>query len=341
MWIKQNGLLLISKDYRKWAQSPIEHFQLEVHHLCLAGVQLSSRSLRGGGEIERRRRITWFFPPFLLQHLCSGLKLLLSQWWKGWILKVPGQYGNPTSGTLSTNVKHPCSFSHLKEITLPLGDRSPACGLNAGWNVLIYETFMVLLQQAHCGAQALSKTTALIKIRPSLQPHWTCTLIHYPVSLRLVCSLKSCVLINESFADCTLLWCLLAGAGGVVRTREEQHQLRGNLSRWKQSGFSGKQAVFIKAVLRKVKWLVTHWRFNGITWNQMLQTILSYRDGAVPVFLPLIIPTIASQRLPFIRTPRCCWGNHSLLGSRSWSHVSVFFFFLSLWLSSFIFFFPG
>lgn len=65
MWIKQEGLLLISKDYRKWAQSPIEHFQLEVQPLCLAGVQLSSYSLtRREMEIQCRYYITWYFPHF-------------------------------------------------------------------------------------------------------------------------------------------------------------------------------------------------------------------------------------------------------------------------------------
>ncbi len=63
MWIKQEGLLLISKNYRKWAQSPIEHFQLEVQPLCLAGLQLSSYSLtRREMEIERRYYITRYFP---------------------------------------------------------------------------------------------------------------------------------------------------------------------------------------------------------------------------------------------------------------------------------------
>lgn len=83
MWIKQEGLLLISKDYRKWAQSPIEHFQLEVQPLCLAGVQLSSYSLtRREMEIEYRYYITWYFP-ISVSLLMSLAKLLLcSQWWK-------------------------------------------------------------------------------------------------------------------------------------------------------------------------------------------------------------------------------------------------------------------
>lgn len=83
MWIKQEGLLLISKDYRKWAQSPIEHFQLEVQPLCLAGVQLSSYSLTGREmEIECRYYITCYFP-ISVSLLMSLAKLLLcSQWWK-------------------------------------------------------------------------------------------------------------------------------------------------------------------------------------------------------------------------------------------------------------------
>lgn len=44
----------------------------------------------------------------------------------------------------------------------------------------------------------------------------------------------------------------------------------------------------------------------------------------LPASLPSIIPITASQTHPFIRTPRCHWGNHSLLGSCLWSHVSVF-----------------
>lgn len=92
MWIKQEGLLLISKDYRKWAQSPIEHFQLEVQPLCLAGVQLSSYSLtRREMEIECRYYITWYFPIsvsllMLLAELllCSQRWKMYSEFWLGW-----------------------------------------------------------------------------------------------------------------------------------------------------------------------------------------------------------------------------------------------------------------
>lgn len=81
MWIKQEGLLLISKDYRKWAQSPIEHFQLEVQPLCLAGVQLSSHSLtRGEMAIECRYYITWYFPISVSLLMLLAELLLCSQW---------------------------------------------------------------------------------------------------------------------------------------------------------------------------------------------------------------------------------------------------------------------
>lgn len=48
------------------------------------------------------------------------------------ILKAPGQYSDPTSGTSSTDVKQSCCFGHLAEITLPVGDGWAAWGLNAG-----------------------------------------------------------------------------------------------------------------------------------------------------------------------------------------------------------------
>lgn len=59
---KAKGLLLISKDYRKWAQSPIEHFQLEVRPLRLAGVKHNYSLTRREMEIEHRYHITWYFP---------------------------------------------------------------------------------------------------------------------------------------------------------------------------------------------------------------------------------------------------------------------------------------
>ncbi len=82
MRIKQEGLLLISKDYRKWAQSPIEHFQLEVQPLCLAGVQRSSYSLtRREMEIECRYYITWYFPISVSLLMLLAELLPCSQWW--------------------------------------------------------------------------------------------------------------------------------------------------------------------------------------------------------------------------------------------------------------------
>lgn len=78
--MKQEGLLLISKDYRKWAQSPIEHFQLEVQPLFFAGGQLSSSLTGEEMEIECRFGITWCFAvSFSLPVLLDKL-LLCSQW---------------------------------------------------------------------------------------------------------------------------------------------------------------------------------------------------------------------------------------------------------------------
>lgn len=43
-------LLLISKDYRKWALSPIEHFQLEVESLSEHKRSSPAIVEHGGGE---------------------------------------------------------------------------------------------------------------------------------------------------------------------------------------------------------------------------------------------------------------------------------------------------
>lgn len=59
--VNKAGLLLISRDYRKRAQSPIEHFQLGVQ--WRAAVQLGSDSLtRREMQIEHRHYVTWCFP---------------------------------------------------------------------------------------------------------------------------------------------------------------------------------------------------------------------------------------------------------------------------------------
>lgn len=78
------------------------------------------------------------------------------------------------------------------------------------------------------------------------------------------------------------------------------------------------------------------WLTDALTWTQMLQTIqwvTAMAQSSLPASLSLIIPTFSTiasrltgyggKRLPFLRTPNCCWGNHSL-GSRLRSHINVF-----------------
>lgn len=75
----------------------------------------------------KRRRGDWtqaphymLLSPVSVAALMSWAKAALIPVAERGILKVPGQYSDPTSGSSSTNVKHPCCLSHLKEITLPL-----------------------------------------------------------------------------------------------------------------------------------------------------------------------------------------------------------------------------
>lgn len=123
MWINQEGLLLISKDYRKWAQSPIEHFQLEVQPLCLTGVQLSSYSLtKREMEIECRYYITsYFLISVSLLMLLAELRLC-SQWCRKYsdsLLKWKYQHKSVCSAE-----KGPCdSYVTVTSLLLTLMDQ--------------------------------------------------------------------------------------------------------------------------------------------------------------------------------------------------------------------------